>query len=107
MTLRTTLTMIKLSSVVFVSTTMVFAVKYYDSQSKNKKLKETIQIDKKTYANDLKEIFNRYDSELLKNKNLIQSSSILKQGKETIINKNDLKIVRDSNDSSELITILF
>ncbi|SFB10976.1 hypothetical protein SAMN05660845_1656 [Flavobacterium swingsii] len=103
MTLRTTLTMIKLSSVVFVSTTMVFAVKYYDSQSKNKKLKETIQIDKKTYANDLKEIFNRYDSELLKNKNLIQSSSILKQGKETIINKNDLKIVRDSNDSSELI----
>ena len=102
MTLRTTLTAIKISSVVFVSTTMVFAVKYYDSQSKNKKLKETIAIDKKTYTNDLKEIFNRYDSELLKNKNLIQSSGTLRQGNKTITNKNNLKPVRDLNVSSEL-----
>ncbi|WP_395047558.1 hypothetical protein [Flavobacterium sp.] len=102
MTLRTTLTAIKISSVVFVSTTMVFAVKYYDSQSKNKKLKETIAIDKKTYTNDLKEIFNRYDSELLKNKKLIQSSGTLRQENKTITNKNDLKPVRNLNIISEL-----
>ncbi|WP_395056542.1 hypothetical protein [Flavobacterium sp.] len=103
MTLRTTLTVIKFSSIVFVSAAMVFAVKYYDSQSKNKKLKETIQIDKKTYTNDLKEIFNRYDAQLLKNKNLIQSSA-LKQGNKTIIDESNLKYGRDLNNSSELVT---
>lgn len=103
MTLRTTLTIIKFSSVVFVSMAMIFAVKYYDSQSKNKKLKETIQIDKKTYTNDLKEIFNRYDSELLKNKRLIQSD-ILKERNETIISKNNLKRIHNSNKYSVLFT---
>jgi hypothetical protein len=102
MTLRTTLTAIKISSVVFVSTTMIFAVKYYESQSKNKKLKETIQIDKKTYTNDLKEIFNRYDSELLKNKNLIQSN-VLKQRNTDINDKSVLKHDRDFNNNSELL----
>ena len=101
MTSKTALTIIKLTSVVFVSITMVFAVKYYDSQSKNKKLKEIIQIDKKTYTNDLKEIFNRYDSELLKNKKLIQSD-ILKQRNETIISKSVLKVVKTPNNKPEL-----
>lgn len=102
MTSKTTITIIKLSSVVFVSTAMVFAVKYYDSQSKNKKLIETIQIDKKTYTNDLKEIFNRYDSELLKNKNLIQSTTI-NQNKEIIVYKNILKVIEKSDYNLELV----
>lgn len=102
MTSKTALTIIKLTSVVFVSITMVFAVKYYDSQSKNKKLKEIIQIDKKTYTNDLKEIFNRYDFELLKNKKLIQSD-ILKERSETIISRSVLKKVQNSNNNPELV----
>lgn len=101
MTLRTTLTIIKLSSVVFVSAAMVFGVKYYDSESKNKKLKETIRIDKNAYTNDLKEIFSRYDSELLKNKNLIQSG-IFKQKSEVFIDKNLLKGVKNLNNNSEI-----
>jgi hypothetical protein len=73
MTLRNSLTFIKLTAVVFVSTTIVFGVKYFESQSKNKILKQSIVLDKKTYANDLKEIFNRYDNEILINKNLLSS----------------------------------
>ncbi|GAW88662.1 hypothetical protein FPS14_contig00008-0045 [Flavobacterium psychrophilum] len=69
---------------------MVFAVKYHDSQNKYKKLKEAIQIDKKTYSNDLREIFNLYDSELLKNKKLIQYKNLKKEN-ETVSNKRDLK----------------
>jgi hypothetical protein len=58
-------------SIVFVSIAIVFVAKYYDSQSKNKKLEETIQLDKKIYTNDLKEIFNRYDSAVIKNKEVL------------------------------------
>ncbi|OUD37195.1 hypothetical protein, partial [Flavobacterium psychrophilum] len=90
MTSRTALTMIKLSSIIFISIAMVFAVKYHDSQNKYKKLKEAIQIDKKTYSNDLREIFNLYDSELLKNKKLIQYKNLKKEN-ETVSNKRDLK----------------
>jgi hypothetical protein len=61
----------KLVSIVFVSIAITFVAKYYDSQDKNKKLEETIQLDKKIYTNDLKEIFNRYDSAVLKNKELV------------------------------------
>ncbi|WP_059013902.1 hypothetical protein [Flavobacterium psychrophilum] len=90
MTSRTVLTMIKLSSIISISIAMVFAVKYHDSQNKYKKLKEAIQIDKKTYSNDLREIFNLYDSELLKNKKLIQYKNLKKEN-ETVSNKRDLK----------------
>ncbi|QZK97057.1 hypothetical protein [Flavobacterium psychrophilum] len=90
MTSRTALTMIKLSSIIFISIAMVFAVKYHDSQNKYKKLKEAIQIDKKTYSNDLREIFNLYDSELLKNKKIIQYKNLKKEN-ETVSNKRDLK----------------
>lgn len=102
MTSKTTLMVIKLSCVVFASATMVFAVKYYDSQSNNKKLKETIQVDKKTYSNDLKEIFNRYDSELLKNKILIQSE-ILEHKNKITISENVLKPIPYLNKNSELL----
>ena len=61
----------KLVSIVFVSIAITFVAKYDDSQDKNKQLEETIQLDKKIYTNDLKEIFNRYDSAVLKNKELV------------------------------------
>ena len=104
MTSKTALSIIKMTSVVFVSISLVFAVKYYDSLGKNKKLEETIQLDKKTYTNDLKEIFNRYDSELLKNKNLIESNLLIKQKSETVINKSVLKKEQNLNNNPELVT---
>jgi hypothetical protein len=100
MTSKTTLTIIKLTSIVFISAAMVFAVKYYDSQRKNKKLKETILLDKKTYTNDLKEIFNRYDSELLKNKTLTQAN-ILNHKNETIVTKEIFKPTKNLNEESK------
>ncbi len=75
MTVRTSLAMVKLTSIVFVSAAIVFALKYYDTQKQNQKLKETIKLDKETYTNDLKEIFDRYDAELLLNKNLLDSKT--------------------------------
>ncbi|MEO8236211.1 MAG: hypothetical protein ABI549_12400 [Flavobacterium sp.] len=101
MTSKTTLTIIKLTSIVFVSVTMVLAVKYYDSQRKYKKLKETILIDKKTYTNDLKEIFDRYDSELLKNKNLIQAN-ILDHKSKTVSVKEIFKANKNLSEESNL-----
>ena len=102
MTSKITLTLAKLTSVVFSAITIAFAVKYYDCQNKNKKLKETILLDKKAYTNDLKEIFSRYDSELLKNKKLIQFE-ILKQEDEVIIRKNDLTQTRNRDHNSQLV----
>ena len=100
MTSKTTLTIIKLTSIVFVSVAMVFAVKYYDSQRKNKKLNETILLDKKTYTNDLKEIFDRYDSELLKNKNLTESN-IFNHKSENFLNKVVFKETKNLNQQSK------
>lgn len=75
MTIRTSLAMVKLTSIVFVSAAIVFAMKYFDVQKQNQKLKATIELDKKTYTNELKEIFSRYDAELLLNQNLINSKA--------------------------------
>jgi hypothetical protein len=72
MSIRTSLTIIKIASVVFGSAAIVFAVKYFDGVNQNYKLKETITLDKKNYSNELSEIFNRYDSAVLKNKKLLQ-----------------------------------
>ncbi|WP_394759215.1 hypothetical protein [Flavobacterium sp.] len=93
MTVRNSLAAIKFATVVFISTAVVFAVKYYESQSKNKKLKETIQLDKKTYTNDLKEIFNRYDSEVLKNQQLVASKELTSES-EKIIDEDNFKKVK-------------
>lgn len=106
MTVRNSLAAIKFATVVFVSTAVVFAVKYYDSQSKNKKLKETIQLDKKTYTNDLKEIFNRYDSEVLKNQQLVASKE-LNSKNETIIDKKTFKKAKKEISTNEIDAKVF
>ncbi|WP_310554613.1 hypothetical protein [Flavobacterium sp.] len=95
MTVRTSLAMIKLTSIFFVSTALVFAVKYFEVKNQNQKLKEAIELDKKTYTNDLKEIFDRYDAELLKNKKLTASkinpkNELLTFSKTGLNNKNPL-----------------
>jgi hypothetical protein len=101
MTVRNSLTMIKLTSLIFLSATIVFAVKYYDSQNKNKKLKETIVLDKKTYTNDLREIFNRYDSELLKNKRLLETN-FLNQNNQKPVNTTTFKKEKNKVVSSSV-----
>ncbi|MDI9308889.1 MAG: hypothetical protein QM535_01640 [Limnohabitans sp.] len=63
---------IKFSAVAFASIALVYGLKYYESKEKINKLNETIVIDKKTYANDLKEIFERYDEQVSKNKYLLK-----------------------------------
>lgn len=101
MTVRNSLTMIKLTSLIFISATIVFAVKYYDSQNKNTKLKETILLDKKTYTNDLREIFNRYDSELLKNKRLLETN-FLNQNNQKPVNTTTFKKEKNKVVSSSV-----
>lgn len=100
MALKTTFAMVKLSTVVFASAAFVFALKYYDSQSKNEKLKQSIKIDKETYANDMKEIFNRYDHEVTKNRSLLKQKGILGK-EETIVNKKVLVIYDEKKAASE------
>ena len=85
MTVRTSLAVIKLTAMVFLSASIVFAVKYYDSERHNQKLKDTNLLDKNTYVNELKEILYRYDKEIVKNKKLIVS--INSQIKNEQINK--------------------
>lgn len=77
MSLRISTTFLKLASVVLLSTTTTFAVKYFRSKEENLQLKESIKLDKKTYVNDLKEIFSRYDDQVLKNRELTRANSVL------------------------------
>ncbi len=88
MSLRISTTFLKLASVVLLSTTTTFAVKYFRAKEENLQLKESIQLDKKTYVNDLKEIFSRYDDQVLKNRELTKSSeSLLLKTKKTVKEK--------------------
>ncbi|MEO8516839.1 MAG: hypothetical protein ABI426_08845 [Flavobacterium sp.] len=98
MTIRNTLAVIKLTAIVFVSATIVFAVKWNESQNQNIKLLKSIQLDKKTYTNDLKEIFDRYDAEVSKNKMLSESNGVKRQNEtsEDVLNS-DQKIDNFSN----------
>lgn len=73
MSLRISSTFLKLASVVLLSTTTTFAVKYFKAKKENLQLKESIKLDKETYVNDLKEIFKRYDNQVLKNNKLSES----------------------------------
>ncbi len=88
MSLRISTTFLKLASVVLLSTTTTFAVKYFRAKEENLQLKESIQLDKKTYVNDLKEIFSRYDDQVLKNRELTKSSeTLLLKTKKTVKEK--------------------
>lgn len=73
MSLHISSTFLKLASVVLLSTTTTFAVKYFKAKKENLQLKESIKLDKETYVNDLKEIFKRYDNQVLKNNKLSES----------------------------------
>jgi hypothetical protein len=63
--------MSKLVTIVFVSLTIVFAVKYFDIKNQNNKLKKQLQLDRNMHVNELNEILNRYDVEILKNRDLL------------------------------------
>ncbi|MFC4816116.1 MULTISPECIES: hypothetical protein [unclassified Flavobacterium] len=79
MTVKIPTVVLKLTSVALMSATFVFALKYYDSKNQNKKLEENIRLDRETYTNELKEILNRYDSEVLKNKQLLEERGVVVQ----------------------------
>ncbi|TGD58463.1 hypothetical protein [Flavobacterium humi] len=79
MTLRTSLKMIKLSAVVFASVGIVFASKYYQGKSQNKKLQQEIQLEKITHSNELTEILSRYDATLNENKELLRQQNAPQQ----------------------------
>lgn len=102
MTVRTSLAMVKLTSIVFVSAAIVFAMKYYDTRKQNQKLKASIQLDKKTYTNELKEILNRYDAELLLNKNLLDSKTVYIKNNPIIV-KNNLKEIESFGENSKIV----
>jgi hypothetical protein len=90
MSTKNSITIIKLASIVFLSSTMVMSVKYYESQEKNKKLELSNLLDKKNYVNELREILNRYDAEILKNKKLLTSISSLISNQEKSSAENSL-----------------
>jgi hypothetical protein len=72
MTLKTTYSIFKIATVIFGSASIVLGVKYHESINRNFKLKEEIKIDKETHNIELKEIFNRYDAEVAKNKEIFE-----------------------------------
>ena len=75
MSVKTSISIVKVASVIFGSAAVVLGVKYHHGVTQNHRLKETIQLDKKNHSSELNEIFSRYDSELLKNKKLLESTT--------------------------------
>lgn len=101
MSLRISSTFLKLASVVLLSTTTTFAVKYFKAKKENLQLKESIKLDKETYVNDLKEIFKRYDNQVLQNKELSESKK-----KEVSTKKQKVEIKKEIT-STELPRVVF
>jgi hypothetical protein len=85
-------TLLKLTSVALMSATLVFAIKYYDSKKENKRLEENSKLDKETYTNELKEILNRYDAEVLKNKQLLSERGVSIKEEVVSSGKNDYHV---------------
>lgn len=88
MSIKTTVTLLKISTVTILSFAFALGMKYYDSVQKYQKLQESTKIDKDAYTNDLKEILNRYDEEVKKNF-LLESSENFKN-KGIIIEKENI-----------------
>ena len=87
MSLHLSTSIFKVTCVVFITTSIVYAIKFFESKKENTKLKTIILIDKKTYANDLNEIFSRYDSEVVKNitlEDLYYNQNLIKTNADTI-----------------------
>lgn len=88
MTVKIPTTILKLTSAALLSATLVFAIKFYDEKKQNGKLEETMRLDKETYTNELKEILNRYDSEVLKNQQLLNEKGVTVK-EEVIVSENN------------------
>ena len=91
MSLHLSTSIFKVTCVVFITTSIAYAVKFFESKKENTKLKTIILIDKKTYANDLNEIFSRYDSEVVKNitlEDLYYNQNLIKTNADTIKKEN-------------------
>lgn len=91
MSVKTTLTLLKISTVTILSFAFALGMKYYDSVQKYEKLQETNRIDKEAYANDLKEILNRYDAEVQKNKQFTSQNNNTKEKSSTSKNRSPKK----------------
>ncbi|WP_136667342.1 hypothetical protein [Flavobacterium sp. H122] len=91
MSVKSSLTIFKIASVAFLSATFAIGVKYYDTVERYRKLQEETKIDKEAYANDLKEILNRYDAELQKNREFLASNGMAI--KEEVVRMNNLYTV--------------
>jgi hypothetical protein len=104
---RTSFTIFKIATVIFGSTAIVFGVKYFESINQNDKLKDALKLDKQTHDIELKEIFNRYDAEIKRNKKLFEfvDTKLNKSSekKEKLINEvhsNTLLLKKDSRNKS-------
>jgi hypothetical protein len=86
MSVKTKLTLLKISTITVFSVAFALGLKYYDSQKKYKKLQQDSLVDKITYANDIKEILSRYDAEVQKNASIKQKLDI--KPKEIFVKKN-------------------
>jgi hypothetical protein len=69
-------------ALVCITVAIVLGIKYFDSQRQNYKLNNQLQLDKKTYSTEIKEILNRYDSEMNQNKELLVNNSVSLQKSE-------------------------
>lgn len=96
-------TLLKLSSVALMSATLVFAIKYYDSKKQNRRLEENSKLDKETYTNELKEILNRYDAEVLKNKQLLSEKGMAIQEEIIPSGKNSFRVEKKLVPISKLV----
>lgn len=76
MSIKTSVVLLKVTTISVLSIAFVLGMKYYDSTEKYKKLQESTKIDKEAYANDLKEILNRYDAEVQKNSPLNSTENL-------------------------------
>lgn len=106
MTVKSSIILLKITTVTVLSVAFALGMKYYDSVQKYKKLEENSKIDKETYANDIKEILNRYDAEVQKNtvleasrKNSFQKTYTLPVAKKAI----PKHIVVESDASKEYL----
>ncbi len=66
-----------LTSIVFMSISIILAFKNYEANVQNENLVKNYKLEVVTHNNELREILNRYDAELLKNKQLLLYSGIL------------------------------
>jgi len=76
MSIKTSVVLLKVTTISVLSIAFVLGMKYYDSTEKYKKLQESTKIDKEAYTNDLKEILNRYDAEVQKNSPLNSTENL-------------------------------